>query len=91
MYSPFAVPVSPRDFHDRIYGGEIARFAGLAPMGDLVAFTRGMLEDAFAPHAPVEIHRHLSHARQTEVFADIEKIAADRGLCRYREDFCPIR
>ncbi len=73
MYSIFAVPVSPRDFHDRIYGGEIARFANLVPMRDLVAFARGMLEERFSPHVPVEIHRHLSHARQVEAFAEVEK------------------
>lgn len=73
MYSSVTAPVSPRDFHDRIYEGGIARFSALEPMKQLVAFTRNMLEEAFAPHAPVEIHRHLAHARQVEVFAEIEK------------------
>lgn len=73
MYSPFAVPVSPRNFHDRVYEGEIARFAGLGPMRELVALTQGMLEEAFFPHQPVEIHRHLSHARQVSEFTQVEK------------------
>ncbi|WP_413989753.1 hypothetical protein ACMDCR_27980 [Labrys okinawensis] len=73
MYLSPAVPVSPRDFHDRIYEGEVISFANLAPMRDLVAFARGMLEEALAPHAPVEIHRHLPHDRQVEAFAGIEK------------------
>lgn len=73
MYSSFAVPVSPRGFHDRIYAGEIARFGGLSPMQALVAFTRDLLEEAFLPHQPPEIHRHLSHDRQVEEFSRLQK------------------
>lgn len=73
MYSSFAVPVSPRGFHDRIYAGEIACFSGLSPMQAFVAFTRGLLEDAFHPHQPPEIHRHLDHDRQVEEFSRLQK------------------
>ncbi|MEW9307444.1 hypothetical protein [Labrys neptuniae] len=73
MYSSFAVPVSPRGFHDRIYAGEIARFGGLSPMQALVAFTRDLLEEAFLPHQPPEIHRHLDHDQQVEEFSRLQK------------------
>ncbi|QEN88002.1 hypothetical protein FZC33_17535 [Labrys sp. KNU-23] len=73
MYSSFSAPVPPRDFHDRIYAGEIARFAGLSPMQALVAFTRSLLEEAFYPHQPAEIHRHLGHDRQVEEFSRLQK------------------
>ncbi len=74
MYSFPAIPLQPRDFHDRIYAGEIPRFAGLGAMAQLVSFTRGLLEDAFFPHAPAEIHRHLDHDRQVEEFSRLQKI-----------------
>ena len=73
MYSCLDVPVSPRDFHDRLYGGDVFRFAGLGAMAALIGFTRDFLEEGFAPHAPAEIHRHLSHAEQVETFVRLEK------------------
>ncbi|MCA0277972.1 MAG: hypothetical protein LCH86_18415 [Proteobacteria bacterium] len=69
MYTGIEGPLTPRDFHDRIYAGEILRIAGLTPMRELVTFARAFLEDAFAPYVPIEIHRHLSHQEQTESFA----------------------
>ena len=76
MYIDLAAPAKPAAFHDRIYAGEILRFRNVAPMHDLVAFTRGFLEDAFAPHIPIEIHRHLSHSEQAESFALRERAFA---------------
>lgn len=73
MYTSIAQPPRPRDFHDRIYAGQVLRLAGLRPMRELVAFTRAFLEDAFAPFAPVEIHRHLTHGEQTESFAQRQR------------------
>jgi hypothetical protein len=79
MYSSPPIPVSQRDFHDRIYQGEIFRFSTLARMRDLVAFAQRMVEESLAPHVPVEVHRHLPHARQIEAFAKIEKDFARCG------------
>ncbi|MEO5325619.1 hypothetical protein PV773_20125 [Mesorhizobium sp. CC13] len=73
MYTNVQPAFSPRDFHDRVYAGEVLRFATLRPMRDLAEFTRGFLEDAFAPFKPVEIHRHLSHEEQAESFAQRQR------------------
>jgi hypothetical protein len=70
----------PRQFHDRIYSGEILRLDGLAPFGKVVEFTRQFLEDRFHPHIPVQIHRHLSHEQQVEQFS-----AATRDYARLAE------
>lgn len=73
MYSDVSEAPGPRLLHDRIYAGDILRFGALVPMADLVSFTQTFLEDAFAPFAPEEIHRHLSHHEQTESFAQRQR------------------
>lgn len=64
--NPIIAPVSARVFHDRLYAGDVLRFAGLPEMRAIVTFTRGFLEDAFRPHDPTEIHRHLASADLVE-------------------------
>jgi hypothetical protein len=80
MYTILHPPRPVREFHDRIYRGEILRFEGLAQQLELVTFTRHFLEDRFHPHVPIEIHRHLSHEQQVEQFA-----AATRDYARLDE------
>ncbi|HEY5209829.1 MAG TPA: hypothetical protein VIJ42_10330 [Stellaceae bacterium] len=70
MYTILPVPCVSATFNERVYADEIFRFDGMSAMRDLVAFTTGFLEDAFFPHAPPEIHRHLSHEAQVETFAE---------------------
>ena len=65
MYSSLQIPGSARQFHDRIYAGDIIRITELPAMAALVALTRAWLEDALHPWAPPEIHRYLSHDEQT--------------------------
>jgi hypothetical protein len=73
MYTILYPPRPAREFHDRIYGGQILRLEGLAQQRELVTFTRQFLEDRFHPHVPVEIHRHLSDEQQVEQFAAATK------------------
>lgn len=73
MYTNVTEALDPRAFHDRIYAGDVLRFAALQPMKELVAFTRTFLEDAFAPYVPAEIHLHLKHEQQTESFAQRQR------------------
>jgi hypothetical protein len=73
MYTDLRQALEPRDFHDHIYKGDVLRLLGLEPMRELVDFTRAFLEDAFAPFAPVEIHKHLSHEQQTVSFAERQR------------------
>lgn len=76
MYSSLQIPGSARQFHDRIYAGEIIRIAELPAMAALVALTRAWLEDALHPWAPPEIHRYLSHDEQTLRFAQCQNAFA---------------
>ena len=80
MYTVLHPPCPVREFHDRIYAGEILRLDGLAQQSRVVTFTRQFLEDRFHPYVPVEIHRHLSHEQQVEQFA-----AATRDYARCAE------
>lgn len=79
-------PCPAREFHDRIYAGEILRLEGLAQHSRVVRFTRQFLEERFHPHVPVELHRHLSHEQQAEQFAaatrDYARCAEVKGLWR---------
>jgi hypothetical protein len=70
MYTALPLPVpSSHAFHDRIYAGDILRFDGIPALTELVSFTRAFLEDRFFPHAPPQIHEHLSHEAQVETFS----------------------
>ncbi|POA77220.1 hypothetical protein [Pseudomonas sp. DP16D-R1] len=76
MYSSLQIPGSARQFHDRIYAGDIIRITELPAMAALVALTRAWLEDALHPWAPPEIHRYLSHDEQTLRFAQCQNAFA---------------
>jgi hypothetical protein len=69
MYSSLVIPCTARQFHDRIYAGEIIRFTDLQPMTTLVEYTRTFLEDALHPWPPQQIHRYLSHREQAVRFS----------------------
>lgn len=73
MYTDVVHAFDQRDLHDRIYAGDVLRFGHLKPMRQLGDFTRALLEDAFAPFNPVEIHKHLTHQQQTESFAQRQR------------------
>ncbi|AYF86848.1 hypothetical protein SA496_11000 [Pseudomonas sp. JS3066] len=73
MYSSLATPFEPRGFQSRIYAGDILRFSGQAAMEQLVALSRDLLEARLYPHRPEHIHLHLSHARQTQCFAQCQQ------------------
>lgn len=77
MYCLLHPPGPPREFHDRVYAGEILRIDALPEHAAVVAFTQHFLEERFHPHVPVEIHRHWSHEQQVEQFA-----AATRDYAR---------
>jgi hypothetical protein len=89
MYSLVPTPLSPDAFHARIYAGEILHFNALAAMQTLVALTQDMLESAFHPFSPVEIHRHLDPERRITSFAARQREFSQSGEIkrRWREVF----
>jgi hypothetical protein len=79
MYVEQKTPSDPAEFHNDIYAGQVYRFAALAPMQELVGFTRQLLEEMLHPHRPPEIHRHFRHAEQVDMFARCEKAFSQSG------------
>jgi hypothetical protein len=73
MYSTIATPFDPHGFQSRVYAGDILRFGQQPAMAALVDVTRELLEARLYPHCPQEIHLHLSHARQTQCFAQCQQ------------------
>lgn len=69
MYSSLVIPGTARQFHDRIYAGQIIRLTDLPSMAALAEQARAFLEDALNPWPPQQIHRYLSHREQTERFS----------------------
>lgn len=75
-------PVDSRTLLDRLYAGDVLCLRQSAAMGRLVAHARARLEAEFAPHAPPEIHRALTHAEQAERFAGLQRAFWQDGEVR---------
>lgn len=73
MYTPITTPVDAGTFHQQLYSGEVFLLENHPAMQAVVRFTREFLEHAFHPHAPPEIHRHLTREQQVETFASLGK------------------
>ena len=73
MYADYSAGQDATALHSALYQGTIARFRHLAPVGALVSLTQAMLETRFAPHAPVETHRHYDEAALAQVYAEAQR------------------
>lgn len=76
MYSAPPLSLDQRDFHDRVYRGEILKLDTIPSMATLVSYVQSFLEEAFHPFSPPEIHRHYNHQQQVELFTAREKAFA---------------
>ena len=61
------------DLHAALYDGAIIRFRELDPMAALTDFARAFLEQALAPHPPIEIHRHLAQGALAERLSAVQR------------------
>jgi hypothetical protein len=61
-----------RTLRDRLYAGEIVVYPSLPAVAELAAFARAMVEEAFAPHHPVEAQHHIPVERWVEIFAPVK-------------------
>lgn len=68
VYEDFTARPDAESLHTRLYAGAIARFIGLSPMQELVAFTRDFLERFLAPHVPIESHRGYGDTALAEIY-----------------------
>ena len=73
MTDALTPPSSARDFHDRIYRGDIVEIAGNAAMTELVAHARGLVEEALRPHDPQRLHEHLTPAQQIDTLTALQR------------------
>jgi hypothetical protein len=67
--------VAPLKFpsaYGSLYAGMVLRFATLKEMSAIVSFTRGFVQERLAPHAPVEIHRHMSGDVLSRLLAEVQ-------------------
>jgi hypothetical protein len=69
MYEDVYSGAGPAELRDRLYRGAIARFRDLAPMRDLIAFTRGFVEEELASAAPVESHEGRGEDELVQIYA----------------------
>ena len=61
-----------RALRDRLYGGEIVVYPSQPAVAALAAFARSMVEEAFAPHHPVDAQHHLPVEEWVEIFAPVK-------------------
>ena len=66
MLIDVTAPVEPVNFHNKMYRGDILCFRQLEPMLELVATFREFAAEAAAPHAPVALHRTVTHEEAIE-------------------------
>ncbi len=73
MYRDYDRALDAAGLHAALYDGAIIRFRELDSMAALVALARAFLEDALAPHPPIEIHRHLAQTALAERLAAVQR------------------
>ena len=73
MYEEYAAGTEPDALHRRLYEGTVARFRDLAPMRDLVAYTRRFLEGTLATSAPMESHRGVDMPTLAGLYANAQR------------------
>ena len=73
MLSEIHYPINPREFHDRIYAGEILCFRSLPEMANLVEHTKSLASAAASPHSPPEVHKHFSREEMIDVFGEYQR------------------
>lgn len=73
MYRDYDRTIEAADLHAALYDGAIIRFRELDPMAALTDFARAFLEQALAPHPPIEIHRHLGQTALAERLAAVQR------------------
>ena len=73
LYADYGAGQDAAALHAALYQGTIARFRDLQPVRALIFLTQAMLEARFAPHAPVETHRHYGETELAEVYAEAQR------------------
>ena len=71
MYSQTSTPVDVREFHQRLYAGEIFLLRNLPAMQALVLFARQFLKRRLDSHEPPNIHSELKREDQLSTFATL--------------------
>ena len=70
------------DRRKRLYSGDIFVFSPSPGTRELIALARRMLEEAFAPHDPREVHRHLPAEKVAEILAVLKPAFIHHPECK---------
>ena len=73
LYTDYGAGQDVSALHTALYRGAIARFRDLPPVRTLAALTQAMLEARFAPHPPIETHRHYGETELAEAYAQAQR------------------
>jgi hypothetical protein len=84
MYEDFNRSADPAMLRDKLYHGAIVRFRDLAPMRELIAFTRGFVEEELATAAPVDSHAGRGEDELAEIYAAARRRYANSAEAKQR-------
>jgi hypothetical protein len=84
MYEDFNRSADAAALRDKLYHGAIVRFRDLAPMRDLIAFTRGFVEEELATAAPVDSHAGRGEDELAEIYAAARRRYANSPEAKQR-------
>ena len=73
MYEDFNRRLDTEALYGKLYSGAIFRFRDFPPMRELASFTRSFLENALAPHTPIESHRDYDDSTLAKVYAAAQR------------------
>lgn len=73
MYTEVDLPADAESFHTRIYRGDILRIAGSTAVEALIRHARSLVEDALHPHAPPQLHLHLTIEEQLHCLSAMQR------------------
>jgi ectoine hydroxylase-related dioxygenase (phytanoyl-CoA dioxygenase family) len=78
----FDPALSDDERRQRVYAGDIILLSPTAATKDLIALARTMLETAFAPHDPRDVHKHLSKDEVTNILTVLKPKFIHQPECK---------
>ena len=74
--------LSDEERRQRLYAGDIVMLSAKPGTQALVALARAMLEDAFAPHDPRSVHKHMTPERVAEILSKLKPSFIHHPKCK---------
>ena len=74
--------LSDEERRQRLYAGDIVMLSAKPGTQALVALARAMLEDAFTPHDPRSVHKHMTPERVAEILSKLKPSFIHHPKCK---------